>query len=694
MTTEHYAELELGVHQIQAGSYQVELRFTDPDPNNQAEVAAQRQPTSLDLGILLKLQLDADAYAAALTEQIFSDEQVRLTWGKIKTAVESRQLYMRLRLLIGASAPELHGLRWELLRDPETQAPLATSEKILFSRFMLSQSWRPVRLRAKTELTALIAVAAIGSDNDYGLAAVDGAGEIERASASLQNVEQINVLGDNASAPLTLERLIDGLRTGIDILYLVCHGALSSRGPILYLQDEKGGAKVNKAEEFAQRLAELTQLPRLVVLASCESAAVAEDKTAAQTALAPHLAEAGVPAVLAMQGKISMATVKTFMPKFFSELLIDGQIDRALAVARGEVRSQSDSWMPALFLRLRGGRIWYVPGFAGEKDEFEQWKSICGFINSGEVVPIIGPDLVEHVYGNSVNLAVELALENDFPLSEQARTDLAKVTQYITTKDSIKSSQAQVRGALLKQMRMNARLLAETIPVDTSPKQLLQDIITQLLQDDTDPCRILAELDAKVYVSASATPIMERLLQEQGKKPIPLVSQWRDERRDEREFYGDPSTEKPYVYYVYGDIRQADTWVLTEDDFFDYLIQTSLYHELMPPVIGKALTHSCLLFLGFALDDWKFRLLFRMIMAKGGHAQLRKFNHVGVQVNPDEHTLADAERAKDYLQRYFVEAKIDIYWGSASDFLNELNEQRKKIQLEQPAVAIADAEEW
>ena len=59
-----------------------------------------------------------------------------------------------------------------------------------------------------------------------------------------------------------------------------------------------------------------------------------------------------------MQGKISMETVKTAMPVFFSELLKDGQIDRAMAVARGRVRERTDSWMPALFLRLKGGRIW------------------------------------------------------------------------------------------------------------------------------------------------------------------------------------------------------------------------------------------------------------------------------------------------------------------------------------------------
>ena len=74
---------------------------------------------------------------------------MRGLYGRVKTAVEASGRFLRLRLLVGPSAPELNGLRWELLRDPETRAPLATSEKILFSRFMVSQDWRPVKLRRK-----------------------------------------------------------------------------------------------------------------------------------------------------------------------------------------------------------------------------------------------------------------------------------------------------------------------------------------------------------------------------------------------------------------------------------------------------------------------------------------------------------------------------------------------------------------
>ena len=72
------------------------------------------------------------------------------------------------------------------------------------------------------------------------------------------------------------------------------------------------------------------------------------------------------------------------MRVFFRELRRDGQIDPAMAVARGEVRDRSDAWMPTLFSRLKSGRIWYEPGFVGG-DEFEKWVTICAQVDKGSL---------------------------------------------------------------------------------------------------------------------------------------------------------------------------------------------------------------------------------------------------------------------------------------------------------------------
>ena len=174
--------------------------------------------------------------------------------------------------------------------------------------------------------------------------------------------------------------------------------------------------------ELVTRLNELGTRPRLLVLASCESAGGQIGDALA--ALGPRLAEAGIPAVLAMQGKISMQTVAELMPLFFQELQRDGQVDRALAVARGAVRQQPDHWMPALFMRLKSGRIWYVPGFGDEQNEFEKWASLSGFVREQTCTPILGPGLFENVLGSRREMAIRWAENHGFPLAAQDRDNL------------------------------------------------------------------------------------------------------------------------------------------------------------------------------------------------------------------------------------------------------------------------------
>jgi CHAT domain-containing protein len=129
--------------------------------------------------------------------------------------------------------------------------------------------------------------------------------------------------------------------------------------PHLWLEDEGGKVDVVAGEELVTRIREMRQRPRLVVLASCQSAGQGDSETrsddrGALAALGPRLAEAGIPAVLAMQGNVTMQTVAEFMPVFFRELQRDGQIDRAVSVARGAVRERPDWWVPVRALPRAG----------------------------------------------------------------------------------------------------------------------------------------------------------------------------------------------------------------------------------------------------------------------------------------------------------------------------------------------------
>ena len=148
-------ELEFGLHRREAGTYTVELRVTQPGSEAETRVSARFAAAKIDFDGLRQQKYDADAHARLLTESLFSGEDVAKAFAEARAVAEAKDVPLRLRLFVGPSAPELHCLYWEALRDPVDGTPLFASDRILFSRYLTSTDWRLVRRRAKTELHAL-----------------------------------------------------------------------------------------------------------------------------------------------------------------------------------------------------------------------------------------------------------------------------------------------------------------------------------------------------------------------------------------------------------------------------------------------------------------------------------------------------------------------------------------------------------
>ena len=292
-----YADLEIGLHRRDAENYGVELRFIHPEGDADVRLlGAAPALVQFDLDRLRESAVDADAYGQMLTDSLFATAEVREAFLQARSSAQSLDLPLRFRIFIGPSAPELHGLRWETLRDPQDGSYLVIGEHLLFSRYLSSLDWRPVGLRPQSELTALVAVANPEDVADWQpggqpLAPLDVEGELARARAGLSGIS-VTSLASGGSA--SLERITTELREGADVLYLACHGALLDGEPHLWLEDEDGQANVVAGSELVVRLREMRQRPRLVILASCQSAGQGDsarsDDRGALAALGPRLA--------------------------------------------------------------------------------------------------------------------------------------------------------------------------------------------------------------------------------------------------------------------------------------------------------------------------------------------------------------------------------------------------------------------
>ena len=675
-----YADLELSLHRREAG-YAVEMRFSQPDSDAEIRLG-QGQPISaqLDVAALQMLITDPAAYGKALAQALFADANLLAAFAQARASAQSLKAPLRIRLVIGSSAPELNSLYWETLRDPQDNSPLFTGEQVFFSRYLSSLDWRPVNLRSKSDLDALAAIANPSNLGDFSLEAVDVAGELERARQSLGSIP-VTPLTANDKKRCTLNAIIERLRSGAEILYLVAHGALIKGEPWILLEDEEGKVARTSGLDLVTRIKELEELPRLIVLASCQSAGKGTGD--ALQALGPKLAEAGVPAVVAMQGSVSMDTVAKFMPVFFAELQKDGLIDRALAVARGTVRERSDYWMPLLFMRLKSGRIWYVPGFGEEGGGFEKWPSILSSIENGRCTPIIGSGLTDPLFGSMRDIARHWADTYRFPLAPYQRDVMPQVAQYLAVNQNPTFPRDALKDFIRKTIQQR---FADSLPADLKqPRAPLDKLIekagAKLAEKlPNEQHKVLASLPLPLYITTSFDNLMADALTAAGKKPEVVICPW-NEFVDQaasvftREPNYIPSPDRPLVYHLFGHFSQPDSLVLTEDNYFDFLIGATSNKALIPSVVRAALVNSALMILGFQLDDWSFRALFRIIMGQQGGGFRSRYAHVGVQVDPDESRSLDTDRTRKYLEHYFDEADINLYWGRSEDFVAELNKQ-------------------
>jgi formylglycine-generating enzyme required for sulfatase activity len=378
---EDCAELELGLYRSGENRYSLHFRFWQPGSSAVTTLGpADPLEVTFPQEALLAAQADPAEYGRCLAGSLFADPRALRAFAEARAFATARNVPLRLRLYIDAGAAELQRLRWETCIDPDRQVPLFTDENLLFARFVPSASLQTFAPPERARLRAVVVIA--NPSNLYpGLEPIGVSAELARARAGLIDMDLVIF---DSGGKATLEALLDALRSGVDVLYLVAHGGISRQGETALLLEKADGTLDRvSADNFVTRIGELSALPLLAVLVSCQSAGTGEGEQGnALVSLGPRLASAGIPAVIAMHGKVSFQTMDAFLPIFFRELRRDGQIDRALAASRGQVRQRPDWWMPVLFSRLRDNRL-LTPSAAAQPIALQHFEPETVYVPGG-----------------------------------------------------------------------------------------------------------------------------------------------------------------------------------------------------------------------------------------------------------------------------------------------------------------------
>jgi hypothetical protein len=530
----------------------------------------------------------------------------------------------------------------------------------------------------------------------------DVTAEVERAKKALEGMH-VHVLSEEGKLATT-ENIVEALRERtVNALYLVCHGMLDDAGPVLFLENERGNVDMVNGADLAERIGDLERVPTLAALVSCQSAgpsdhapAVADASDTSETAEAmaesarsltafgPALSRAGCAVVVAMQGDISVDTAARFMPKFFKELSRDGIAAHAMAVARSDISSEPDWYVPVLYSRLKRGSAWYLPRFGREKAI--RFNNLHTRITEENCTPIVGSGVAaeDGILPTREKVASDWADRRQAPMLDQAKTDLASVAQYVTVDCD---DHAVARDELSQYLRsyLKSEHGAKLPHIDWRKGSLDKHIqavgkYQREASAGKDSYSRLAALELPVFVTSSWSGLLEDALRDAEKKPVTRHFEWYRNRPSTSP--ADFSIESPLVYHLFGTLDAPQSLVLTEDDYFTWLRAWMKQVDKgagIPDYIKPPLMDGSLVFLGYGFDDWEFRIIFQAIKGFEGMHALRFSRHVGVQFEAGALRI-EPEAAQEYLEHYLGADNLDVYWGSCDEFLQELEETRPSYE--------------
>jgi hypothetical protein len=680
-----YSDVEIRILEQMDEGYPVEITLNGEKEFSRSHIDPDQ------LALVADIAGADDTSASEVGDLVFdclaADPTFLRNWSEIRGATEMR----RLRLRLDSSAPELHLIPWELIRDTSSEQiahHIAASTATPFSRY-LAGTWQPGNPVLKRPIRMLLAIAAPEDLSDYGMAAIDINVEARILLDVLDDVDQVDVTV--MSEPCTLAVLERELRNGYHILHFVGHGGFLDDADSAFLimaDEENRAAPITEsafAEMLARRLADTEQHRedklRLVYLSSCQSATRSE--TDAFRGIAPSLVAAGVPAVIAMQTLMEVRSAQLFSREFYLQLLKHGQVDLACNEARSTLISSGHGTVgvAVLLMRLRSGLLFAKPGvITSEHGETEFWTYLLDYIAAGQCTPFLGPRINDGLLPDAAAIANALAARHNYPLDDP--DNLAKVAQYISFKAPgvLQNNYfGFLKHSLMRSMKVEPDAeLRQQLP-RMSFSQLVRDLdwANSLSEPQThDIYQILASFKLPLYITTNVDNFMLEALANHGVKPRRVGLRWNLQEDASREKYvilPPPSSEEPVVLHLNGhddDPEQRQNLVLSEDDFLTHFVRISRdRNDVLPMNLLQLIAQNSFLFLGYRLEDWEFRIILQGLLqsiAKTGSSEL----HVGVQMESSD--LLDSSEAMEYLTRYLGRFNIDIYWGKPQQFIAEM----------------------
>lgn len=291
----------------------------------------------------------------------------------------------------------------------------------------------------------------------------------------------------------------------------------------------------------------------------------------------------------------------------------------------------------------------------------EDWQTLLERFAAAECTPFLGAGVNDGVLPLGGEIAERWTDEYNYPLSDFK--ELRRVAQFLAvTHDNWFPKSKLLELFYTKLGQLGATRHGSTTASPADPPEAVS---------------VIASFPSPVYITTNYDDFLMQALAAAGKKPERVLCRWntflqRDKTLNHTRLARgiNPTVNEPVVFYLHGHHSRRDSLVLTEDDYLDFLVAITEQDDLIPPRIQEAIAGTSLLFVGYSLADWNFRVLLRRLVSSL-EASVRSMS-VAVQLPPVGIRPGHLPDAQAYLERYFGNMKVSVAWQSAREFSGEL----------------------
>jgi hypothetical protein len=563
-------------------------------------------------------------FGQRLYNQIFRDQ----VYGRLCASIDRCEAEdKRLRIVLDVTqTPELADWPWEYLYDQSLDRFLSLSANTTVVRYLQT----PQIARSLTIKLPLAVLVMISSPRGYPELDVEQEwAKLEADLASLRREGLVELKRISA----TRDALFDALENGVfHIFHFIGHGGFDKdEGGFLILEDQNGEGDEIGGKGLGMLLHDHRSLC-LVVLNSCEGARASLVQPFAGTAQA--IVQEGVPAVVAMQFRITDAASLMFASRFYKAIASYYPVDAALAEARKEIFSQENyvEWAtPVLYMQSKDGHI-FTPHKEPRQDSHADggpleghYREMIYTILQGRLIPFLGPGV------NRCRPVDQLLSQGRYPpddseIAEHLARSLSPAP--IDAKELVRVSQnvATMFNSEYLYKELHSMLAASYDP--TPLHNFLATIPARLRDKGYDPPRY------QLIVTSNYDNSLENAFEE-ADEPFDLLC-YRPEGVGRGTFYqlfsnGDVRPikrskdsnalswdQRTVILKINGAFDphdpDRDSYVITEDHYINYGTSDGI-SKLLPGQLSKRLQESSFLFLGYRLLDWNFRVIFHRLWA-------------------------------------------------------------------------------